>query len=154
MNGAGFNPMRWDCNKGGPGVNCFNKKRRPKIEVFSKCFPGKISLGDIDGIVEINWRGLLLEWKTDTNKPTTGQRIMYERLTSQGLLTVVFVVGNAETMEVSHVGTFFLGKQSALEKASLQDVELRMQRWCCWAQSLPPLKPLTKEERDALTKRR
>ena len=42
----GYNPLRWDCQKQG----CFNKKKRPKIEEFAECLPGKISFGDIDGI--------------------------------------------------------------------------------------------------------
>ena len=125
----GSNPMRWDCEKRG----CFNKERRPKIEVFCECFPGNISFGDVDGIVEINGRGLMLEWKTDTNKPTTGQRIMYERLTKSELITVILVVGNAKTMEVSHVGTFYKGKQSPLKSADLQGVKDRIKKWVSWA---------------------
>jgi hypothetical protein len=52
----GYNPMRWNCEKDG----CFNVKCRPKIEQFADCFPGRIAVSDIDGIVEINGRlGLL-----------------------------------------------------------------------------------------------
>jgi hypothetical protein len=126
----GYNPMRWDCEKRG----CFNLKRRPKIEVFSDCFPGAISFGDVDGIVEINGRGLMLEWKTDTNKPTTGQRIMYERLTKTALLSVLFVVGDAETMVITHMGKFTKGKQSELRAANLEDVKASIKRWVTWAQ--------------------
>ena len=46
----GFNPLRWNCEERG----CFNLQKRPKIEVFSACFRGKISFGDVDGIVEIS----------------------------------------------------------------------------------------------------
>ena len=122
--------MRWDCDG---GKNCFNKKMRPKIEMFSECFPGRISFGDIDGIVEINGFGLMLEWKTNTNKPTTGQRIMYERLTKTGLISVLFVVGNAETMNVSHIGLFFKGKQTTLIAATIEDVKNKIKSWVTWA---------------------
>ena len=68
----GYNPLRWDCEKRG----CFNIKRRPKIEVFHKCFPGNINFGDVDGIVEINGRGLMLEWKS--GKPNKkGELVIY-----------------------------------------------------------------------------
>ncbi len=127
----GFNPMRWDCNERG----CFNVKRRPKIEVFSECFPGKISFGDVDGIVEINGFGLMLEWKTDTKKPTIGQRIMYERLTKSGLLSVLLVVGNAETMEVSHMSIFFNGKHTDLKEANLEIVKNKIKSWVKWAKN-------------------
>ena len=129
----GYNPLRWDCNKRG----CFNIKRRPKIEVFSGCFPGAISFGDVDGIVEINGRALMLEWKTDTKEPTTGQRIMYERITRTKIVTVLLVVGNAETMVVSHMGNFFKGKQSKLKEANLEDVKHSIKRWVTWAQKTP-----------------
>ena len=55
----GYNPLRWDCGKSG----CFNKILRPRIEEFAGCFPGRISLSDIDGIVEVGGFFLLLEWK-------------------------------------------------------------------------------------------
>lgn len=51
----GYNPLRWDCERRG----CFNLKRRPKIEVFAECFPGRINFGDVDGIVEIGGNALL-----------------------------------------------------------------------------------------------
>ena len=126
---SGFNPMRWDCDVRG----CFNKERRPKIEVFSDCFPGNISFGDVDGIVEINGHGLMLEWKTDTKEPTTGQRIMYERLTKTELITVLLIVGNAKTMEVSHMGNFYKGKQSQLKVADLEAVKNSIRKWVAWA---------------------
>lgn len=123
--------MRWDCEKQG----CFNIKRRPKIEVFYDCFPGNISFGDVDGIVEINGHGLMLEWKTDTKKPTMGQRIMYERLTRNKLITVFLVVGNAETMEISHLGIFYEGKQSELINSNLEEVKLKIKNWVSWAKA-------------------
>jgi hypothetical protein len=45
----GYNPLRLDCAAQG----CFNLKRRSNIELFADCFPGRISFGDVDGIVEI-----------------------------------------------------------------------------------------------------
>ncbi|MAG24660.1 hypothetical protein CMI47_03685 [Candidatus Pacearchaeota archaeon] len=59
MPALGFNPMRWDCQTQG----CFNKKCRPKIEVFAECFPRRINFGDVDGSIEINGYELKLEWK-------------------------------------------------------------------------------------------
>lgn len=126
----GYNPMRWDCEKQG----CFNIKRRPKIEIFSACFPGKISFGDVDGIVEINGKGLMLEWKTDTKTPTLGQKIMYEKLTKEGKITVFLVVGDAEKMTITHFGVFFMGKQSTLIESDLEKVKQRIRNWVSWAQ--------------------
>jgi hypothetical protein len=128
---GGHNPMRWDCAERG----CFNIKRRPKIEIFCDCFPGNISFGDIDGIVEINGYGLLLEWKTDTKTIPTGQRIMYERLTKSCLLTVFIIIGNAETMEISHMKTFYHGKQGKFKTVDLDRVKTRIRDWVKWVQT-------------------
>ncbi len=70
--------MRWDCGKRG----CYNVKHRPKIEEFAECFPGKISMGDVDGLVEINGHFLLLEWKSVSKDLGYGQRKTYEQITA------------------------------------------------------------------------
>jgi hypothetical protein len=84
MKPDGYNPLRWDCEKQG----CFNKKCRPKIEIFADCFPRRINFGDVDGLVEINGKGLLLEWKSVLKDIPTGQKIAYQKLTQGGSLTV------------------------------------------------------------------
>ena len=127
---GGFNPMRWDCKIRG----CFNVKQRPKIEQFHDCFPGKISFGDVDAIVEINGRGLMLEWKSAPMVIAGGQKIMHERLTVGGILSVICVAGNAETMEITHKGLFYNGKWRGWEKCSFDELKLSIKRWAEWAQ--------------------
>jgi hypothetical protein len=95
-NPNGENPMEWDCSVKG----CFNIKKRPKIEVFAKCFPGKIAMSDIDAIVEIGGNFMLLEWKSDGVGLKHGQRIMFERMTKHENFFVLLVEGCAETMNV------------------------------------------------------
>jgi len=126
---AGFNPLRWDCDKYG----CFNIKRRPKIEVFSDCFPGRINFGDVDGIVEINGKGLMLEWKSDCKKLPLGQQIMYERLTDTQKITVIVVIGDPETMVCREAFVFFGGKETDRSSVDLEGVKLIMLRWVKWA---------------------
>jgi hypothetical protein len=121
----GRNPLRWDCEKQG----CFNKKRRPKIEVFHDVFPRRINFGDVDGIVEINGKALMLEWKSYEGDIPTGQRIMYSRITKSGLITVICVTGNAETMECTSYRLFFKGELHPAQKANLDAVKDVMRRW-------------------------
>ena len=122
----GYNPLRWDCGADG----CFNKKRRPKIEVFADCFPRRINFGDVDGLVEINGKFCLLEWKGDGGKVSTGQRISFERHTKQQDGNVVFVAeGDAETMSVHRYCVFYRGKQSAWRDATLIDLKAAITRW-------------------------
>lgn len=128
----GYNPLRWDCNKQG----CFNLKRRPKIEVFADCFPRRINFGDVDGIVEINGKALMLEWKSQKGNLPIGQKIMYERITGSGDVTVICVIGNAETMACSEYYFFFKGKRQPSKKANLQDIKERIKKWVMYAQNL------------------
>lgn len=103
--------------------------------MFASCFPGKINFGDVDGIVEINGKGLMLEWKSSIKNLTfpTGQRIMYERLTVGLKLTVLAVIGNPETMECKKYCIFFDGKQSIWINSDLEGIKKRIKRWCSWA---------------------
>ena len=129
---SGYNPLRWDCQKDG----CFNLKRRPKIEVFSGCFPGKINFGDVDGIVELNGKALMLEWKTSLSKSLpTGQKLMYERITVGKMITVLIIVGNAETMDCNRYSLFFNGIHGKWIEADLVEIKNRIKRWASWAKS-------------------
>lgn len=127
--------MRWDCEKSG----CFNKLLRPKIEVFSPCFPGAISFGDVDGMVEINSHALFLEWKTYPEPLSRGQSMAYENLSRRNSIQVVLVAGNAETMEVSHVGWYAKGKFYDWKEATIEDVKSKIKDWVRWAKDTHPI---------------
>lgn len=130
---GGRNPLRWNCETDG----CFNKKQRPKIEEFHACFPGNISMGDLDGIVEIAGNALMLEWKAFTLDIPMGQSIMYERLTKGGAVTVALVFGNAETMEVQAFAKYFDGVFTTWENSDLNGVKKRFGSWATWAARNP-----------------
>jgi len=121
----GFNPLRWNCETDG----CFNKLRRPAIELFADCFPGKINFGDVDGLVEINGRLCLLEWKGQGGSIKTGQRITYQRFTSHPGNAVFVVEGDAKTMAVTRYCKFKLGQQLAWESADLEIVKRAIRGW-------------------------
>jgi hypothetical protein len=136
----GYNPLRWDCAKRG----CFNLKRRPKIELFADCFPGRMSFGDVDGIVEVNGNALLLEWKSEERDLPAGQRILYERLTRNSPISVLIVVGDAETMAVEASAIFFEGTRYPPEgfaPADLAIIRHHMTTWSAYAASHPALNP-------------
>lgn len=124
--------MRWDCGKRG----CYNVKHRPKIEEFAECFPGKISMGDVDGLVEINGHFLLLEWKSVSKDLGYGQRKTYEQITASSPVVVMVVTGNPETMVVEKYSIFRKGKQGGDIPASLDDVKARIKSWSDWAKGV------------------
>jgi len=84
----------WSCERQG----CFNVKKRLKLEVFEDLFPGKISMTDMDGLVEIGGQFLMLEWKSPGVQVPMGQRILFSNLPP--CFCVLIVEGDAETMEV------------------------------------------------------
>lgn len=134
----GHNPMRWDCVKSG----CFNIERRPKIEMFCEALPGKISFGDVDGMVEINGFILMLEWKGSGGSLRMGQEIAYKNITrmvkpgSLEMKNAVFVInGDAKTMELFDIQVFAKGKKHNVEKLN-GDIEEKITAVCakitCW----------------------
>lgn len=127
---TGFNPMRWNCDRDG----CFNAKRRPKIEMFADCFRGRINFGDVDGLVELNGRFCLLEWKGLGGTVGRGQEISFVAFTNNDLGNVVFVVhGDAETMAVTGYSCFWRGRHEPLVEADLDTLKQRIARWAQWS---------------------
>ena len=124
-NDIGHNPMRWDCEKNG----CFNKKRRPKIEAFSCCFPGRVNFGDVDGIVELNGKFCMLEWKGSGGEVKKGQIITYKNFTKTPGNVVFIVNGDAETMEISDYCVVWDGKPGDWIKGNLEDLRERIAGW-------------------------
>jgi hypothetical protein len=130
MSTDGYNPMRWDCVKRG----CFNTLRRPKIEQFHDLFPGNINFGDIDAIVEINGNALILEWKSERTTLPRGQEMMYRRLTKSSPLSVLIVVGDANSMEIASLGSFFRGIYQEPVSSTNDELRLSIKNWVLCAQ--------------------
>jgi hypothetical protein len=98
MSEGGYNKMAWDCED---GKNCFNLKMRPKFHHFADCFPGKGNFTDVDGIIEMRGKVLMLEWKRRANDIPLAQEIMFRRLAKFYGFKVVCVAGDAELMTVT-----------------------------------------------------
>ena len=121
----GYNFLTWDCERDG----CFNKVHRLKFHVFADCFPNKINFSDVDGIVEMKGKVLMLEWKSKKGTLPLGQQIMYTRISITGDTTVLCIVGSAETMECTHYGFFWKGKWNKYRTATLLDIKDFIKRW-------------------------
>lgn len=132
MKPPGYNPLRWDCDERG----CFNSKKRPKIEQFADCFPGRINFGDVDARVEINGHFLELEWKPAPGPISVGQTRAFIALTRSAPFIVYVVAGDAETMEVEAVAYFWRGKFHAWEEMGLDGLKDRIRKWAAWAQTV------------------
>jgi hypothetical protein len=134
MANNGYNPLRWDCKKQG----CFNKKKRPKIEEFAEYLPGKISFGDIDGIVEIRGNVLVLEFKETPIIPR-GQQILFRRLTRLAPLYVLVVEADIESMTVFGVSYVTDGRIEAQISMDLHGLKEKIRSWSDWALEHPAI---------------
>lgn len=124
----GFNPMLWNCEQRG----CFNRVKRPKIEVFAEDLPGKIAVSDVDGVVEIAGHFLFLEFKSHTDIPR-GQSLLFKRLTKLSRkVAVLVIVADAETMICHERCVFYDGKQEPWQSCDLQDVKEMLRDWVEW----------------------
>lgn len=135
MANNGYNPLRWDCAKQG----CFNQKKRPKIEVFADCLPGKIAIGDVDGLVEIQGNLLFLEFKAHSVIPR-GQQILFKRLTRLAPAVVLVIEADTETMDIFGVSYIYQGQIEPQVAMDLDGLRALIQSWATWAQANPALK--------------
>ena len=127
----GTNPMRWDCTSRG----CFNQLRRPKIERFAACFPGRIAMSDIDATVEVNGHFVFLEMKSFQGEIPRGQRIYFERLTRLSQrISVMIICGDAETMQCEAICWIYNGQLTDWQPATLDDVVRLLNKFANWAQ--------------------
>ena len=127
----GFNPLRWDCSNKG----CYNTSVRPRIENFAQCFPRKIAMTDIDGMVEIGGNFLMLEWKQTPGSLGRGQEIMFERLTKAGMPFRVYVVtGQSQTMEIEDFAIYENSTVQRFVDVDFNDLLASIKGWADWAE--------------------
>ena len=128
---GGKSALRWDCNSQG----CHNVKGRPKLLAFSDCFPGRISLSDIDATAEIEGRFLFMEWKGIGAPLSVAQEIYHKKLTSlaPGKILSVIVEGDPQTMAVRSVRVIRCGRVGPSEPCDLETLRARIRRWATWA---------------------
>ncbi len=117
--------LRWNCEDKG----CF-RQLCPMLGAFDSCFPGRIGMSDIDGVVEIAGRFLFLEWKAEGGAVSTGQRIMFERLTALSpRVTVIVVCGHPRDLVIASVQVFHGGKACPAEPCDFNGLKARVAAW-------------------------
>lgn len=120
--------MRWDCDADG----CFNQKRRLQFDRFYDLLPGRISFTDVDGMVEINGRFLMLEAKVTGSRRTipTGQEILYKRFTAALGGSAVYVVWiNAEEMAVEGYMEIRGGRMGQFVRGDMEVLRSEIRSW-------------------------
>jgi len=130
-----FRPFGWDCSN--PDLGCFVQRCRPRFEVFKDCFPGKISLSDIDSTAEVNGYYLTIEFKLHRSALGTGQKLYLERLPPE-FLALVAVCPDCRTMAITEIAIVENGKLLDWQPSSLECVRRLIRRWAQRALHQPP----------------
>ena len=125
--------LRWDCSKRG----CFNEIHRARVEILKDCLPGKISFGDLDGVVQIGKHGLILEFKGPGVDLGVGQRIMFDSFRIHNGLTTFVVGGEPRNLNVHRMMVFRSQGVIPWFEADLDALRSWVVRWVSWARSTP-----------------
>ena len=118
--------MRWDCSPDRDG--CYRRLGQPDLTVLDECFPGRIAMTDVDGLVEINGQFLFIEWKRRGDVPA-GQRIMFERLTRHPEFTILVILGDPATMAVERYDVFQGGRRKGWRDCELSELKRHVRAW-------------------------
>ena len=109
---------------------CYLDKVEPRLWDFKHCFPDRISMGDIDGIVEINGNFLVVEWKSLGGSVTGGQDLLFKQLTRLSPNIVVYVLyGNSVTMDVHGMRIYTFGNVSKYIDCDREHIDHLFTRW-------------------------
>ena len=136
--------MRWDCSPDKDG--CYRRLGQPDLTVLDECFPGRIAMTDVDGLVEINGRFLFIEWKRGGDVPA-GQRIMFERLTRHPEFTILVILGDPRTMEVERYDVFRDGRRKGWRECGLSELKRHVRTWAERASRASPASPASRPSR-------
>ena len=118
--------MRWDCRPERDG--CYRRLGQPDLTLLDECFPGRIAMTDVDGLVEIGGRFLFIEWKRRGDVPA-GQRIMFERLTKHPEFTVLVILGDPGSMTVERYDVFRNGRRRGWRDCDMRGLKRHIRAW-------------------------
>ena len=90
--------MRWNCQE---RSQCWLRHCLADLGRLDYLFPGEQGPGDVDGLMEVGHRFLLMEWKTRREPLPPGQHITFKRLTAKfpDDVHVLVIHGNGATGE-------------------------------------------------------
>ena len=105
--------LYWDCED---GENCYIDHILPNWAIFNECFkPTKIKITDIDGVVERNGWFLFIEVKQNTKDIPMGQRILFEKLTTNAphiSVLLLYAQGISKEMDIQEYAVFKNGEMT------------------------------------------
>ena len=145
--------LRHDCARSG----CY-KETLPDWGVLAGCFPGRIAPTDVDGVVEIHGRVLVLEWKRPAGRLLMGQEILLKHLARTGFTVFVIwgptsaaklrpeIPGTPPAVLDLRIYDASLSRPLDREAITLQDLRSEVSRWSATAVAGTVYRPITGED--------
>lgn len=121
--------LRHSCQTHG----CYIKNQTPDWGFADNAFSGRIKIGDIDGIVEVNGHILILEWKGGEAKVPPGQDIMFKKASQHSYITVFVINGDALTTQATNLIRYFNGNKTDIGPVDNNEIFNRCANWEKWA---------------------
>jgi len=99
--------LRHQCDVGG----CFNELYRPRLEYYKPCFDGRISMGDVDALVERRGYVLIEEYKSGRDIPQAQRRVAHEITRKPGTVYIAAQCRDVASMAVLAISVWRRGRQ-------------------------------------------
>ena len=130
--------MRFKCDAH-PQGRCWLREHVARLGVFDDCFPGRIGLTDVDGMVERHGCLLLVELKRPGATLPNGQRIVFERATRRmgSAFQPVVIWGENDFIGPLRWQRWVSGRSRGPEDVSLDSIRDHFRRWFAWADRHP-----------------
>lgn len=109
---------------------------------LNDAFPDRITVSDLDGMVEMSGHFLFIEVKALGAKKPTGQRICLERLAlTSPYITIIYLEVEYENNRVRQWETLWMGKNGSLltdnKVGDNKKFFAKVQAWAVWARRHP-----------------
>lgn len=125
--------IRHDCKSRG----CYKDACLPDWGIFDGCFDAKspkISIGDLDGVVEVNGKILFLEWKRKECELSYGQMALFKTLTRNSEKQSVLVIyGSVDGNGDLKYQTIHKGNVSEMQDCDAEFIRKMLKRWTYYA---------------------
>lgn len=110
-------------------------KTMPDWGFLDDCFPGRIRMGDMDGVVERHGFLFLAEWKGPGVPLPKGQQIMFSNLCRRGN-TIAVCWGDVTAMAPEKVRLFHDSKDSEIGSPTQDKLREIARRWIAHVDSI------------------
>ena len=103
-----------------------------EFDCLNDCFPGRVTITDLDGIIERRGQFLVFETKNDNVPLPKGQQILLDQLLKLGVFTVVIIWGKPGVTALQRVTRYHRNTEKEVEP-TIEALKELCRKWWDWA---------------------